>query len=98
MVDVHCHILPGLDDGPKTMEESVEMANAAIADGDWVVIRQQESAEIGEIVALLWRQLRQRGLLRFGDGAIVNESGTPNTVVVAPKIITMLCQNRGDRG
>jgi protein-tyrosine phosphatase len=33
MIDLHCHILPGLDDGPKTMEESVEMANAAIADG-----------------------------------------------------------------
>ena len=33
MIDLHCHILPGLDDGPKTMEESVEMAEAAIADG-----------------------------------------------------------------
>lgn len=33
MVDLHCHILPGLDDGPKTMEESVEMAEAAIAEG-----------------------------------------------------------------
>jgi len=33
MIDLHCHILPGLDDGPKTMEESVEMANAAITDG-----------------------------------------------------------------
>ena len=33
MVDLHCHILPGLDDGPKTMEESVEMAEAAIAGG-----------------------------------------------------------------
>ena len=33
MIDLHCHILPGLDDGPKTMDESVEMAEAAIADG-----------------------------------------------------------------
>jgi len=33
MVDLHCHILPGLDDGPTTMEESVEMAEAAIAEG-----------------------------------------------------------------
>lgn len=29
------------------------MINAAIADGDWVVIRQQESAENGEIVAAM---------------------------------------------
>jgi protein-tyrosine phosphatase len=28
MIDFHCHILPGLDDGPKTIEESIEMAEA----------------------------------------------------------------------
>lgn len=33
MVDLHCHILPGLDDGPDQIEESLEMAETAIADG-----------------------------------------------------------------
>lgn len=33
MVDLHCHILPGLDDGPATIEESVAMAESAIAEG-----------------------------------------------------------------
>jgi len=33
MVDLHCHILPGLDDGAATMEESAAMAESAIADG-----------------------------------------------------------------
>ena len=33
MVDLHCHILPGLDDGAKTWEDSLAMAEAAIADG-----------------------------------------------------------------
>jgi protein-tyrosine phosphatase len=33
MVDIHCHILPGLDDGPDSFEESVQMAEMAIADG-----------------------------------------------------------------
>jgi len=33
MVDLHCHILPGLDDGPDKIEESLEMAETAIADG-----------------------------------------------------------------
>jgi protein-tyrosine phosphatase len=33
MVDLHCHILPGLDDGPEVMEESLAMAESAIADG-----------------------------------------------------------------
>jgi protein-tyrosine phosphatase len=33
MVDLHCHLLPGLDDGPDQIEESLEMAETAIADG-----------------------------------------------------------------
>jgi protein-tyrosine phosphatase len=33
MVDLHCHILPGIDDGPATMEESIAMAESAVADG-----------------------------------------------------------------
>src|SRR5262249_34925073 len=33
MIDLHCHILPGLDDGPRTIEESLAMAESAIADG-----------------------------------------------------------------
>jgi protein-tyrosine phosphatase len=33
MIDIHCHILPGLDDGPATLEESVEMCRIAYADG-----------------------------------------------------------------
>src|ERR1051325_5232084 len=33
MVDLHCHILSGMDDGARTVEESVAMAEIAIADG-----------------------------------------------------------------
>jgi protein-tyrosine phosphatase len=33
MVDIHCHILPGLDDGADTLETSIQMAEMAIADG-----------------------------------------------------------------
>lgn len=33
MIDLHCHILPGLDDGARTLEESVEMAKIAEEDG-----------------------------------------------------------------
>jgi protein-tyrosine phosphatase len=32
-VDVHCHILPGLDDGPSDWEESLRMAQLAVAEG-----------------------------------------------------------------
>lgn len=33
MIDIHCHILPGIDDGAETIEESLEMARMAVADG-----------------------------------------------------------------
>jgi protein-tyrosine phosphatase len=33
MVDLHCHILPGIDDGAKTIEDSLAMAEDAIRDG-----------------------------------------------------------------
>ena len=33
MVDLHCHILSGMDDGAKSVEESLAMAEMAIADG-----------------------------------------------------------------
>lgn len=33
MIDLHCHILPGLDDGAKSLEEAVEMARIAEEEG-----------------------------------------------------------------
>jgi protein-tyrosine phosphatase len=33
MVDIHCHILPGIDDGSPSLEVSCAMAEMAIADG-----------------------------------------------------------------
>jgi protein-tyrosine phosphatase len=33
MIDIHSHILPGLDDGPQTMEESIRMCRIAYQDG-----------------------------------------------------------------
>lgn len=33
MTDIHCHILPGIDDGSETMEESVAMARMARESG-----------------------------------------------------------------
>ena len=33
MIDIHCHFLPGIDDGPETMEEAVDLARMAWEDG-----------------------------------------------------------------
>jgi len=33
MIDLHCHFLPGIDDGPETLDEALDLARAAVADG-----------------------------------------------------------------
>jgi protein-tyrosine phosphatase len=38
MIDLHCHILPGLDDGPRTLNEALSMCQAAVADGIKVIV------------------------------------------------------------
>lgn len=38
MIDLHCHILPGIDDGAKTMEDSITMAMAAYEEGIHTIV------------------------------------------------------------
>ncbi len=38
MIDLHCHILPGVDDGASDMEESVAMARFAAAQGITAIV------------------------------------------------------------
>jgi len=38
MIDIHCHILPSLDDGPKSMESSLAMAKMAFEDGTRTIV------------------------------------------------------------
>jgi protein-tyrosine phosphatase len=33
VIDLHCHVLPGIDDGPRTIEDSLAVARAAAAAG-----------------------------------------------------------------
>ena len=33
MIDLHCHVLPGIDDGPRMMQETVALARVAHANG-----------------------------------------------------------------
>lgn len=54
MIDLHCHILPGLDDGPSDMAHSVEMVRQADADGIHTIcatphIRHDHDVRIAEL-------------------------------------------------
>ena len=37
-VDIHCHLLPGIDDGARDWDESMAMAQLAVADGTTTII------------------------------------------------------------
>ncbi len=70
MIDLHCHILPRVDDGAGSLEESLEMAAAALADGtraiaatphvrdDWPT----EAATMERLVAEVRAALAEAGL------------------------------------
>jgi protein-tyrosine phosphatase len=68
-VDVHFHLLPGLDDGPQDLAESLELARAAVAQGTRVVVATPHVREdfVTDVLALpeLVRELRA-GLEREG--------------------------------
>ncbi|WML41549.1 CpsB/CapC family capsule biosynthesis tyrosine phosphatase [Neobacillus sp. OS1-2] len=38
MIDIHCHILPGIDDGAKNVEDSLNMAKEAVKEGIHTII------------------------------------------------------------
>ena len=37
-IDIHCHIMPGVDDGSPDMETSLELARQSVADGVTYVV------------------------------------------------------------
>jgi len=38
VIDLHCHILPGVDDGSRSLEESLSMARTAVEDGIHTIV------------------------------------------------------------
>ena len=38
MIDLHCHVLPGVDDGPETLADSMELCRAAVAAGTRTIV------------------------------------------------------------
>jgi protein-tyrosine phosphatase len=83
MIDLHCHILPGLDDGARDREDSVAMARQAQADGIAVVcatphIRDDHNVQIEQIaarVAALANELESQGIdVRLRPGGELAET------------------------
>ncbi len=95
MIDLHCHLLPGIDDGPETMEEALALAAHAVQSGivhsvvtPHVHIGRYDN-ELASIERHLGRfraELERRGIeLQLSLGAEVR---------IGEAIIEMVMQNR----
>ena len=90
-VDIHCHLLPGLDDGSQSWAETLEMARLAEADGVAAVIATPHQLggyceNHGDTIRRLARQtqdyLNQQGVqLRVAPGGDVR---------IEPKMVSLL--------
>ena len=79
MIDLHCHILPGMDDGASDLSVSIEMARAFMADGVSVVactphilpgVYHNSGAQIRQATAQLQQTLNREGIsLQLVTGA-----------------------------
>lgn len=86
MIDIHCHILPGIDDGPEDIRESVEMAVTACNDGIKTIVATPHIKEnlypaaiIREKVDLLNKHLVQAAIpVRILQGADVSAMIDPS--------------------
>lgn len=98
-VDFHCHILPGLDDGAKTWEDSMNMARAAARAGAHIVIAtphfmrgtfEPDPAEIHQLTEELQKRVEAEGLnLRILPGCEVYLSPEICEDYVAKRILTI---------
>lgn len=71
MIDLHCHLLPGIDDGPTELELSLTMARAAVADGITITactphiypgLYENDAAGIERAIAALRIELARAGI------------------------------------
>lgn len=71
MIDIHCHLLPAVDDGPETVEQAVEMAKRAVSEGVTAIVVTPHAfhpqfdtsqLDVSNAVTRLQNVLRQEGI------------------------------------
>jgi protein-tyrosine phosphatase len=99
MVDIHSHLLPGLDDGPRTLAESLRMCELYLCDGVAAVIATPHmnaplftvsSQAVRRGVEELRAECRQRGLnLEILPGADVRPEPGLVEIVERGEVLTL---------
>ena len=79
MIDLHCHILPGIDDGPETIDEAVDMCRIALVDGIKTIVAtphfnpgiyENSSEKVFSLINKLGAKAKEKGIdVRILPGA-----------------------------
>ncbi|MEW5746966.1 MAG: CpsB/CapC family capsule biosynthesis tyrosine phosphatase [Nitrospirota bacterium] len=83
MIDLHCHILPGIDDGPAEIGQSIAMARIAAADGITAIVATPHVTEEvypAEIITQKVQELN-RELSRLGIPVAVLQGADVNALL-----------------
>ena len=99
-IDIHCHCLPGIDDGPATMSDSLALCRALVNDGIGTVIatphqlgrfsNSNNIAEIREKVSILNEELQNKGInLTVMAGAEVRVDERIFRLLLTDEILTL---------
>lgn len=99
-VDIHCHCLPGLDDGPATMSESLALCRALVDEDTTTVIATphqlgrfsecNDVAQIKEVVLSVNEELRSNAIaLRVVPGADVRVDERICRLLEEDKVLTL---------
>jgi len=98
--DIHCHCLPGLDDGPETMAEALALCQRLVAEGIAVVVAtphqlgrfdgRNEAAKVREATSELNGQLQKAGIqLTILPGGDVRVDERLCRLLEADRILTL---------
>ncbi len=100
LVDIHCHCLAGLDDGPRNMTESLMLCRVLVAEGITTVVAtphqlgcfegRNEAATIRRAVTILNGELQKKSLpLRVWPGGDVRVDERIPALLQADRILTL---------
>ena len=100
MIDLHCHILPDIDDGSSCWEESVDMARMAYEDGIRAIVAtphwilgtnwQPETQLVRDMVGEMNQRIEQAGIdLKVYPGMEVGITAGMQDLISKDRIITL---------
>ena len=99
MIDLHCHILPGIDDGAQTLEDSLAMAEVAVANGITYILCtphhnngrfENPKYEVMEHVSKLQEEFDKRNIpLTLFEGQEVRLTGETIPDLLSDRLLTV---------